>query len=118
MHSEIQPGIEFLRRFEQFDIKMQLSTALALLYIARHQDRPQGVTTGDIHNWIGLGSAAASRNVNYWAEGTPDMPNSGLNLVSVRISPNDRRKRELRLTPRGENFVAELEAILSGPKGD
>lgn len=116
MHKDIQPGIDFLQRFSQYDLKMQISTAMTLLYIARHQDRPEGVTTADIQNWVGLKTAAASRNSNYWGDGAKDMPNSGFGLITVTENPNDRRKRELRLTPRGEAFVNQLEEILTGPK--
>ena len=55
-----------IERFGQFDMKMQLSTALVLLFIAENQDRPEGVTTQDVQKRLGLSNAAASRNTYYW----------------------------------------------------
>lgn len=104
--------MQTLERFAQFDPKMQLSTALSLLYIARYQDRPEGVTTGDLTKWIGLTPAAASRNSYYWAEGSVDMPGSGYGLVSIVVDPLDRRKRLLRLTARGEAFVRQIGELM------
>lgn len=110
--TDLSPGIKFLNRFAQYDNKMQLSTALTLLYIASRQD--EGVTTQDLQKWLGLSSASASRNTYYWGEGTPDMPHAGYGLIDVAIDPGDRRRRILRLTPRGEAFVNQLKEELNG----
>nr|DAU76316.1 MAG TPA: Transcriptional regulator [Caudoviricetes sp.] len=113
-HKDVQPIINPLQRFAQYDLKMQLSTALTLLYVARFQDEPDGVTTGDLTKWLGMTPAASSRNTYYWGEGTPDMPHSGYRLVDVVVDPIDRRKRLLRLTARGEAFVRQLKETLDG----
>ncbi|WP_422048047.1 hypothetical protein [Shimia sp.] len=102
------------QRLSQFDVKMQISTALALIYVAKFQDRPEGVTTADLQKWLGVSSAAASRNSYYWGDGTQDMPNAGFGLIRVEMDPMDRRKRVLRLTPRGEAFVNQLKGIVDG----
>ncbi|TYB82432.1 hypothetical protein [Maritimibacter fusiformis] len=107
-------GIRFLQRLAQYDLNMQLSTALTLLYIAQHQNRPEGVTTMDLTRNLGLTQGAASRNGYYWGEGTPDMPNAGYGLVTQTIDTKDRRRRLLTLTPRGEAFVRQLEEVLYG----
>lgn len=112
-HPHLKPGIALLQRFAQFDMKMQLSIALALLYIAQHQDRDEGVTTNDLTKWLGMAPAAASRNSYYWADGTPDMPHAGYGLIKIIVSPTDRRRRSMRLTPKGEAFVNQLEEILN-----
>lgn len=113
-HSKIQRGISFIEKFSQYDGKMQMMTALTLLYVARHQDRDGGVTTNDLQRWIGIHSSSASRNTYYWGDGTADMPNAGFNMMRIDIDPADRRRRLIRLTPRGEAFVAQLEEILYG----
>ena len=105
--------VKALERLAQFDINMQLSTAMSLLYVARFQDRDGGVTTSDLTNWLGLSTASASRNSYYWADGTKDMPNSGYNLITVVPDPVDRRRRQLRLTPRGEAFIRQLDEQFS-----
>lgn len=78
---DVQKAIRVLSRLAQYDNKKQRSTALTLLYIARHQDRPEGVTTGDLTKWIGMTPASTSRNQYYWGEAvtkclTPDMASS------------------------------------------
>ncbi len=111
-HNHVKPIIKAFQRFAQYDVKMQLSTAMALLYVADQQDKDGGVSTGDIQKWLGITSAAASRNSYYWGEGHSDMPHSGYGLVSVNIHPTDRRLRTLKLTARGEAFIKQLEDIL------
>lgn len=111
---DVQKIINLFQRFSQYDLKMQLSTALTLLYVWRYQDEPDGVTTGDLTKWLGMTPAAASRNTYYWGEGTNDMPNSGYDLISVVVDPVDRRKRVLRLTSRGEAFIRQLREVVGG----
>lgn len=113
-NKDVQNIINVFQRFAQYDLKMQVSTALTLLYVARFQDEGEGVTTGDLTKWLGLTPAAASRNAYYWGEGTNDMPHAGYNLVSVVIDPLDRRRRSLRLTSRGEAFVRQLKEAFNG----
>lgn len=106
--------VKVLERLAQYDPNMQLSTALALLYVAQNEDVEGGVTTRDLSDWLGFTPAAASRNSYYWADGTSDMPNSGYGLIRVDIDPMDRRKRLLSLTPRGKHFISKLEEIIDG----
>ena len=113
-HPKIQVGIDFIQRLAQYDPNMQLSTACVLLYVARFQDRKGGVTTSDLMKWLGFSPASSSRNSYYWGEGTPDMPNSGFGLLRSEVDPLDRRRKHLKLTPRGEVFVSQLEDILDG----
>ncbi|MEM8629949.1 MAG: hypothetical protein AAGF74_01810 [Pseudomonadota bacterium] len=107
------PGlIAALARLSEFDKTIQLSTALTLLYVARHQNTEGGVSTGDIGKWVGITPAAASRNSYYWAEGTDDMPQGGRQLITVAPDPRDRRRRVTQLTLDGETVVRELNALL------
>ena len=111
--------ISALSRFSQYDNKMQLSTILTLLYVAQHEDEKEGVTTKNLQDWVGLLSGTATRNAYYWADGHKDMPNSGYGLLEVMIHPDDRRRRILKLTPKGRAFISQIEegigeAISSG----
>lgn len=106
--------LTIFQRMSQFDVKMQLSTAMALLYVAKYQDRDGGVTTADLSKWLGVTAAAASRNSYYWADGTHDMPGGGFGLISISIDQEDRRRRCLRLTPRGEAFIDQLREVANG----
>lgn len=113
-HPRLQPGINFIQKLAQFDVKMQLNTALTLLYVARHQNRPEGVTHADLMRWLGVSTASVSRNLYYWEEGGEQTPNAGYNLIEIKRDIKDRRRRVLCLTPRGEAFINQLEEILDG----
>lgn len=111
---EVQKLISLFTKFGQYDMKMQVGTALVLLYVARHQDTPDGITSGDLMRWLGFAPAVASRNVRYWGEGVDEMPNAGYRLIAQHPDPLDRRRLLLRLTPRGEAFVRQLKEVLHG----
>jgi hypothetical protein len=99
--------INSLRRFNQFDTKMQVSTILTLLEIALAEDKDEEISVQDLEKRIGLLSGTSSRNVYYWGEGHKDM-RGGHEMVDVRIDPIDRRKRSLRLTHKGRAFINQL----------
>lgn len=65
--------ISALRRFNQFDGKMQVSTILTLLEIALAEAKNEDISVQDIEKRVGLMSGTASRNVYYWGEGHKDM---------------------------------------------
>lgn len=107
--------IAALQQFAQFDSKMQVSTALTLLYVADRQDQPGGVSQKDLEKWVGMLSGTASRNVMYWGEGYKEMPNAGYGLIEQQVSDTDRRRRCIKLTPKGQAFIHRLEELY-GPK--
>lgn len=110
----LAPVIKVLQQFAQWDVKMQLSTVLTLLYVAKYQDRPDGVTSNDLTKWIGITNSAASRNTYYWSDGTPEMTHGGYKLITVTIDKLDRRRRNLRLTKEGEVFISRIKEIMDG----
>lgn len=99
--------ISALRRFNQFDGKMQVSTILTLLEIAHAEAKNEDISVQDIEKRVGLMSGTASRNVYYWGEGHKDM-RGGHEMVNVGFDPSDRRKRSLRMTNKGKAFINEL----------
>lgn len=101
--------IKQLRNFNQIDTKMQVSTILTLLEVALAEETRQDIAVQDIERYVGLKSGTASRNVRYWSdEGHSDMPNSGYDLVSVVLSLEDRRRRDIKLTSKGKAFINNL----------
>ena len=65
---------------------------MTLLFIAKHQGREGGVSTKDLTT-LGMNTTTASRNSYYWGEGLAGQPLTGFGLVSIKIDPNDRRRR-------------------------
>ena len=102
-----------LQQFGSIDMKMQLQTALVLLFVAEYQDRPEGITTADLQRQFGMSNAAASRNTHYWFRGEASMNPNGAGLLVVADDLSDRRKRTIRLSPEGEAFVRKLTSLLS-----
>lgn len=95
-----------LRRFNQFDPKMQVSTILALLEIAAANARHEDISVQDIERNVGIKSGAASRNAYYWGEGHQEMT-GGHQMITIGFGA-DRRKRSLVLTNKGRAFISDL----------
>ncbi|TWH35616.1 MULTISPECIES: hypothetical protein [unclassified Aminobacter] len=105
--------IEALRKFNQFDPKMQVSTVLTFLEIAKADMKGEPCTNTDVEKRVGLHSGTASRNIYYWADGHKEMK-GGYDLVDVTVSREDRRKRLLSLNPKGRALANQ---IIEGVKG-
>lgn len=95
-----------LRRFNQFDPKMQVSTILALLEVAAANARHDDISVQDIEKNVGIKSGAASRNAYYWGEGHQEMT-GGHKMITIGFG-EDRRKRSLVLTSKGRAFINDL----------
>lgn len=103
----IQSTINVLRRFSQFDHKMQVSAILTLLEIAEMQRKGEAASVQDIEKKIGLLTGTASRNVYYWADGAAGMTGAH-QMVNVGFDPTDRRKRVLTLNAKGLAFIKDV----------
>lgn len=96
-----------LGAFNLMDNRMQVSTILTLLEIALAEEEGRDCSTKDIEASLGVLSGTASRNTYYWERGHSDMVGA-YEYVTVILDPRDRRRRLLRLTPRGRHFVNQL----------
>ena len=99
--------IRTLQKFSQFDTKMQVSMILTLLEIARSEVLGDEISTLDIEKKVGLLSGTATRNIYYWAGGHQDV-RGGHEMINVGLDLQDRRKRTLRLTPKGKAFINSI----------
>jgi DNA-binding MarR family transcriptional regulator len=105
--------IRALKRFNQFDTKMQVSTMLTLLEIAAANEDRKDISVQDLERSIGLLSGTASRNVYYWADGGKDMTGAH-QMVTIRMNPEDRRRRELVLNAKGKAFLDTVLGEING----
>lgn len=88
-------------RFEHFydlDPNLTLSHIMGLLYIKQHQDRLEGVTNSDLTEKLVLSPSGATRIIYYWEDIH--------GFLETKIDQKDRRRRLLRLTANGEEFIA------------
>lgn len=107
--NNIRELIKQLRAFNQIDTKMQVSTILTLLEIAKAEASREECSVQQIESNVGLKSGTASRNVYYWSDrGPKDMPHSGYGFITVTFDPEDRRKRSLLLSAKGRAFINNL----------
>jgi DNA-binding MarR family transcriptional regulator len=106
-YGAIMAVISGLRKFAQYDTKMQVSTVLTLLEIAAARTKGEAISVQDIEKNVGMQSGTSSRNVYYWGEGHKDMK-GGLEYITIDFDPQDRRKRSLALTNKGKAFINEL----------
>ncbi|MBT1154402.1 winged helix-turn-helix transcriptional regulator [Aminobacter anthyllidis] len=104
---ELNVIIRALKRFSQFDHKMQVSTILTLLEIALAERNNEEISVQDIEKRVGLQSGTASRNTYYWGEGHRENT-GGHEMINIGFAPNDRRKRTLRLTNKGKAFINDV----------
>lgn len=66
-----------------------------------------GINQKDLYTSLGSNDSVASRTLALLSDvGSRSVP--GLNLVSAKINPLDRRERLLNLTPKGETLWADI----------
>ena len=110
----IKRASNLLSVFSGIDRNMQMITALTLTNAMASIHREGGITTREIERELDMSAGAASRNVNYWMEGHRDSKVAGHGLIDWEIDPRDRRRRVLKLTRKGKDFMRVLTAIVDG----
>lgn len=101
---ELKELIEALRKFAALDNKMQISTVLTLLEVARAEETKKALSNNDIAQLVGMQSGTSARNIHYWGEGTHGVTGA-YEMVRSDFHPEDRRLRAIRLTPKGKAFI-------------
>ena len=87
---------------------MQAQTMLALLYIARMDKTDSPATVKDVGDYLGVSTAAASRNVaalSAWSR----HQKPGHDLVEATENPAFRSQKFIRLTAKGKRMIKTLE---------
>lgn len=107
MDKDLTKALGIIEAFREIEPNMQLQTAATYLYIAwrdLNRDYPSLVELGKD---LASTSSTASRNVLLLSETFfRDKPGHG--LVESFDDPMDRRKKLIRLTPKGRAFLTKL----------
>jgi DNA-binding MarR family transcriptional regulator len=101
--------IRILGAFRQLDPDMPIQYALSFLTIAEHE----GLSMGDLAQRLGIAQSSASRNIAALSK-WHSFGKEGHDLVAAEEDPRERRRKIVRLTPKGRRLVAALETILAG----
>jgi len=93
----------FLKSLRALDSDMPLAQAHCLLIIAQHE----GLSVKELADRAGIGMASASRYISLFSK-PPTPGRKGLGLVEAREDPLERRKKIVRLTPKGATTVKQI----------
>ncbi|MBI1326712.1 MAG: winged helix-turn-helix transcriptional regulator [Alphaproteobacteria bacterium] len=95
-----------LHLFQKIDPEFPLQYAISLAVISQNE----GMSLTSLSEKTGLALSTISRIVgalsDYRANGNP------YGLVEIRLSPQERRKKELYLTEKGWKLINSIEALL------
>lgn len=96
---------DLFRRLQELHPEMPLGMAYSFFVIASKDS--EGVSLTDLANRVSIGLASASRYVA--ALGVADRRRDpGLGLVEAREDPLERRKKIIKLTPKGRAFINKV----------
>ena len=97
------PLLRVLSRLKDQHYAMTVQQAMYLMYIAANP----GSTQARAYEGLGSSDCVAGRTLAILSEqGRQDV--MGLNLVVMKINPNDRRERLLYLTPKGQHLMDDI----------
>lgn len=104
LRMKVEEAIRLLTGISAIDHEMPLGQAKCLFVIAQAED---GLSLTDISKKAGIGLATASRNVG--ALGNINRKREeGLRLIEAFEDPMERRKKIIRLTPKGKIAIRKI----------
>lgn len=95
--------LSILGEFREIDPEIPIQTAAMLLVVAM----TPGVTMKELGERLGISQASCSRNVAALSK-VHRLDKPGYDLVYAVEDPAERRRKIVRLTPQGEQFMAQL----------
>lgn len=105
-HDKLKIFLRLLRELQKIDAEFPLQYAVCLAEIALEE----GLSLTDLSVRTGMALSTVSRIIGALSKnrqkGIP------FNLVKIKISTNERRRKELYLTPRGRAVVDSIAEIL------
>lgn len=97
-----------LEEFRKLDSEMQAQTMLAFVYVGRMDKGGSPATVKDVGAYLGVSSAAASRNIaalSKWSR----HGRAGHDLIEATEDPENRTRKLIRLTAKGSRVLQTLE---------
>ncbi len=101
--------LKVVERVNSLDREFPAQVLSTLLYIASHENCHKQALEED----LGMTTASASRNTD-WLSDKHRLGKPGLRLIIKEKDPTNRRKTQLRLTPKGKRLVAQIKEDLYG----
>lgn len=90
-------------RLRDRHVDMTLQQAMVFLYVAAHP----GIAQRELFKALEVSDSAASRNLALLSDiGNRGLP--GLDIVTMKVNPIDRRERLLDLTAKGKRLLADI----------
>jgi DNA-binding MarR family transcriptional regulator len=103
--------IKVLARLRDRHADMTLQQAMFLFYVAQ---RP-GITQREVYEALGSSDSVASRTLAILSDvGLRNV--AGLELVEMKVNPQDRRERFLSLSPKGKRLMDDILSDLARMK--
>ena len=93
------------------DVEMPAQVMSCFMFVA---SRPDGCTTAEMQEELGLTAASMSRCTTWLSGQHRSNPMRGLNLITKEVYQANKRLRYLRLTQQGRNLAKQLSTILNG----
>lgn len=90
------------------EMDRDLPITLPLVFLRVAQAGTAGVDQGQVQNELKLGSSSMSRTIQTLGKIHYLKERAGLDLVERSFDIADNRRRILKLTPKGERFLAKL----------
>jgi DNA-binding MarR family transcriptional regulator len=100
-----------IEEIRKYDPELPTQTANTLLYIILHEGTPSCSMAG-IAEALNLAQSSVSRNVSALSAVHRNR-RPGMGLVETVIDPLERRRRIIRLTRKGREFVRDLEEMMA-----
>jgi DNA-binding MarR family transcriptional regulator len=88
-----------------------MGTAVSFLMIAEGETPDGGLSVTELSNKGGFALSSASRYVQALAE-LDRHRRPGHDLVSDQVDPMERRRKVLKLTPKGKRILAQIKRVL------
>ncbi|QNJ29507.1 transcriptional regulator/ MarR family [Synechococcus sp. A15-24] len=111
VRADILRLLDVIETLRVLDVEMPAQVISCFLFIA---SRPDGCTTAEMQEELGLTAASMSRNTTWLTGQHRSNPDRGLNLITKKVYEPNKRLRYLRLTQQGRNLANKLSTQLNG----
>lgn len=109
----ISKALQVLEVFRAIDPDMPMGTAVSFLMIATGESDEGGLSVTELSKQGGFALSSASRYVQALAE-LDRHRRPGHDLVSDHVDPMERRRKVLKLTPKGKRILAQIRNVIGG----